>query len=234
MYRVILPFLLLAFAAMPLAAAPAPKASAADVTETIDCPPVVPAPVQESAPDNEHICLDKLKGLAVRLGQFLNLTLDDRKTKSFRDIPEGNCENNICPGPVTYKLMGFYPKHRVYVVRELLNEGENDIIVGMKAGMPSITLSGTAHFSPSGDFVAGVDNGGPMMSSDNSITIVELDAYPIRKVFGLYNEEGWEFVGWEGNNKLNVKTVQNIAPAHPYKAAIVLSDGAWQLHPAYK
>jgi hypothetical protein len=242
-------FILLFFAVSfqpALLAAPAKKPLGADITKPVEC---LPAKEAEASSEKridvypEKVCLDALKSLAKRKERVLELTLEDGRTKPFQDEPPNpECQHEGCPWEVYYRLIGFYPKHRIYVVREFLSEATDDIIVGMKictncvqGGIQNFNLNGLAHFSPAGDYVVGIEDGVAAMSSDTGITILSLNFDILSKVFNLYNGDNWEFVGWTNDKKLKVKTVIGESPTHPYDATIILSDdGAWRLHPNYK
>lgn len=111
-------------------------------------------PVPDS-PDRE--ALEKLRDRAYRNGIVLQLRLDGERSLKFVDntIVGESCDGY--DGCRKHRLIGYWPKHRQYVVDVDLWEGRDTYLVSardarlLRVGSPPL-------LSPSGEYAIGIDN----------------------------------------------------------------------------
>jgi len=111
-------------------------------------------PVPDSA-DRE--ALEKLRDRAYRNGIVLQLKLDSER--SLKLIDETNLGNtcNGYDGCRRHRLVGYWPRHRQYVVDVDLWEGRDTFLVSARDGR-LLRVGSPPLLSPSGEYAIGVDN----------------------------------------------------------------------------
>ena len=111
-------------------------------------------PIPDSA-DRE--ALEKLRDRAYRNGIVLQLQLDGNRSLKFVDntIVGESCEGY--DGCRKHRLIGYWPKHRQYIVDVALWEGQETYLVSARDGR-LLRIGSPPLLSPSGEYAIGVDN----------------------------------------------------------------------------
>lgn len=105
----------------------------------------------------EQQALETLRGRAYRNGIVLQLQLDgDRSLKFIDDTAVGgSCEMyTMCR---KHRLIGYWPKHRQYIVEVTLWEGQEAFLVSSRDGR-LLPVAGPPLLSPSGEYAIAVDS----------------------------------------------------------------------------
>src|SRR5262245_53558719 len=180
---------------------------------------VVPAAAQSSAPDaaatcvgsdadsaspeaRESACLLELGDRATRKGNALLLKLDHGQTKAYRSNPEA-CQNDVADKCVTYRLVGYHPSAKRYLLLVAGYEGRECKLVSARDGKATTFLD-VPHFAPDGStFFVNVYDG----SYDNWFGIGSVASNPPALVWemGPNVHQGWNFVRWIDNDQIALR-----------------------------
>jgi len=129
-------------------------------------------PVPDSA---DRDALEKLRDRAYRNGIVLQLKLDN--DRSLKLIDETNL-GNTCDGYAgcrKHRLLGYWPKHRQYVVDVDLWEGGDTYLVSARDGR-LLRVGSPPILSPSGEYAIGVDNS--IAYPNGGLELIDLRKHP--------------------------------------------------------
>jgi hypothetical protein len=96
----------------------------------------------------ERQCLGQLSGLATRSGDLLHLTLENGKTKTFKDEREA-CQRHDVGQCLVYRLTAYHPAQKLFVIEQAAYESFRVAAVHRHGG--SLTwLDDHPHIAPGG------------------------------------------------------------------------------------
>jgi hypothetical protein len=183
---------------------------------------------------DESECLKQLGGIVTRDGDHLRLKLANGKTKTFTTTQQA-CEAAVYEKCLQYRLTGYYSKYRHFLVDVgFLNHGGTTLLVSGRTG-DYIKLDAALHFSPSGKRLAAVS--ATEHDGENSIEIWSATSDLPKSEWRYVVPEGeyslYEFVGWDGDNRLKMRVTTRIGE-ELYEALSVEAiwmNGSWKLMP---
>jgi hypothetical protein len=186
---------------------------------------------------DEGECLKQLASLATRDGDHLRLKLTNGQTKTFTTTRRA-CEANIYDKCLQYRLMGYFTRHRQFLVDVgYLNHGGITFLVGGQTGN-HIRLDATPHYSPSGKRLAAVSASEAEDHAANSIQIWSTTSDPPKSEWRYTVPKGeyalYEFVGWDGDERLKMTVTTRIGqgPLKSLPVEAVRTSNGWKLMPA--
>jgi hypothetical protein len=189
---------------------------------------------EPTAEQDEARCLAQLKRLTSRNGGDLHVALNGGKPKLFRDDVSG-CEEGAWEKCITFQLAGYHPIGRLYLVVKSYYEGYEVLVVGRGTG-GEMGISTVPSFSPSGRYFVSID-ATELGDRKYDIAIWSIGKQDLPKLEWQYQTprgdpyEAWEFVGWDGDERIKLKVSVN--PGNGMKdfdADAVRTARGWQLN----
>jgi hypothetical protein len=183
----------------------------------------IPQPVgSEVRCDVEAKCLAEIHGIARRAGKQLLLKLDNGSTKLFTDTDDCETVGESC---VHTSLVSRLPLQHLFVLKEDRYEGFNSIIVSGRTGEVFRIADGVPNFSPDGKrfVVAAFDE----QDGINQVAVYGTNVFPPVPEWTYLPKsfmDGFEFVAWRGNNKVELRSVDQKSAA-----TISQTSGGWKL-----
>ena len=185
----------------------------------------------------EGECLKQLAGMATRDGDHLRLRLANGQTKTFTTTRKA-CEANIYEKCLQYRLMGYFTRHRQFLVDVgYLNHGGITFLVSRRTGN-HISLDAPPHYSPSGKRLAAVSASESVDHGENSIQIWSSSSDPPKSEWRYTVPQDeyalYQFVSWDGDERLKMTVTMHIGRNGPLQSlpveAVHTSNG-WKLMP---
>lgn len=152
----------------------------------------------------EAKCLSRMKGIAVRRGEALRISLQDGKTKSLlsnnRACEEGNAEK--C---VDYRLEAYYPDSQLFVLTARVYESYSVLVVNGTTGTTT-NMDDSPHLSPNGERLV-VAFSSEAWSTDRDIAVyrIENGALRLEWSYKAKGYEQWKFVAWDGDARIKLR-----------------------------
>jgi hypothetical protein len=183
------------------------------------------------SPESERACINQTTGAAVRGSAGLQLRLDNRKIRLFKD--KGNCERNPDTCEI-FLLYDYFPRGRLFLVHDQGYESDAWFLVSQRDGRKQRIVAPPG-YSPSKRWLASVNAIDGPSDANNGFDILPADINANEPAihYRPTENENWEFVGWDGDERLllNVTVHEDDGPAmvtHP--AEVTLLDGKWVLN----
>lgn len=183
----------------------------------------------------EKACIPKTGALATRRGGELRLTLGNGAVKLYKD----NQNKKACAkGPYesckSYMLYDYFPGPRFFLVHVLYYESDEWILVRQQDGKEEGIVA-PPRYSPSKKWLASVFWTEGPSDGNNGIDIVPANGDSTEAAFHYRPKdyELWEFVGWEGDDRLLVKVTSHAGSDPDFvtkPAEVVRVNGKWQLN----
>ncbi|WP_316224491.1 MULTISPECIES: hypothetical protein [unclassified Bradyrhizobium] len=183
----------------------------------------IPQPVgPEVQCDVEAKCLAELHGIAHRAGKQLLLKLDNGSTKLFTDTDACETAGESC---VQTSFVSHLPLQHLFVLKEDRYEGFNSIIVSSHTGDVFRIADGVPHFSPDRKrfIVVAFDE----QNGINQVAVYSTNVFPPAPEWTYVPKsfmDGFEFVAWSGNHKIELRSVDQKSAA-----TITQTLGGWKL-----
>jgi hypothetical protein len=181
----------------------------------------------------EEKCLSRLRGLVERIGNALEIKLQNGATKKFFSNFEA-CENAETERCLQYWMSAYLPKQRAVVLKIDAWESATAALVNVDSG--NLTkLEEEPHLSPSGDRFA-VVKATESEDFENHIAIYSAMPDPPALEYAHRNEAGtyalYSFVRWDGDARIKLKVVRRANGAHDLKefdTEVVRTKAGWQM-----
>lgn len=199
-------------------------------------------PVDAVRCEKEIDCLAGLKGLVSRKGDALRLALENGKTKVIKGNREA-CADSDAEKCLVFDLRAYLPSLDVYVIGVGLWEDDGALVVSTRTGK-ELYLEALPEFSPSGRWFVSVSNS-EMGDRTYDVGIWSTNPDKPKQEFRYdyrdppyspdeYRYEHWEFVAWDGDDRIKLKVTFNYADclAREFETDAVLTGDGWRLnHP---
>jgi hypothetical protein len=183
------------------------------------------------SPKFEKACIAKTGALVARRGRELRLKLASGALKLYKsNQPEGDCHGESCK---SYMLYDYFPEHRLLLVHVMYYESDQWLLVRQQDGREERVVA-PPRYSPSKKWLASVFWTDGPSDGNNGIDIVPANGDSTEPAFH-YRSEGyelWEFVSWQGDDRLLVKVTSHVGsdPELVTKPAeVVRVNGKWEL-----
>ena len=178
-------------------------------------------------------CLSRMKGIAVRSGDALRISLQNGKTKSLlsnnRACEEGNAEK--C---VDYRLEAYYPGLHLFVLTARLYEANSVLVVNGTTGAAT-NMDDSPHLSPNGERLV-VAFSSEAWSTDRDIAVyrIENGALRLEWSYKAKDYEQWKFVAWDGDARIKLRVTlhgeDQSGGLTTRDADLQLTDAGWRLN----
>lgn len=180
----------------------------------------------------EKSCIPKTGTLAARRGGELRLTLGNGAVKLYKDNQKA-CEKGPYDSCKTYMLYDYFPESRLLLVHVTYYESDQWLLVRQQDGKEE-NIVAAPRYSPGKKWLASVFWTDGPSDGNNGIDIVPANGDSTETAFH-YRSEGyelWEYVRWEGDDRLSVKVSWRPKPDSDlvdWPAEVVRINGQWQL-----
>jgi hypothetical protein len=169
----------------------------------------------------EASCLNRLSKLASRSGNTLTLKLGNGSAKTFRSNPEA-CQNDNADKCVDYRLIGYHPSARLFLVLARGYETRECQFVNVQNGTISKYLS-VPHFSPDGStFIVINDDITGARKYDIVIGTVASNPPVTRWGQAANDDEIWQFQRWLDEDSVYLKSDHQ-------EAVLTRAGNGWRL-----
>jgi hypothetical protein len=182
----------------------------------------------------EKACIAQTNSSAVRRGLELRLKFGNGTSRVYKNnFTEAACEQHqdTCK---TYFLYDYLPEHRLFLINVGYNESQEWFLVSQVDGKEQKIIAPPG-YSPSREWLASVyaTDGGD--DGNNGIDIFPANLDPTKPSFHYRPEEyeQWEFVGWDGDDRLLLKVTWRVGDDPKlvtWPAEVVRVNGKWQLN----
>jgi hypothetical protein len=159
----------------------------------------------------ERACIAQANSLAVRQGRELRLKLGNGASKVYKDRPTCERDSARCKN---YTLYDYFPEHRLFLVNVGYYEDDAWLLVRQLDGKEEQIVAPPG-YSPNKKWLASVYWSEGTDDGNNGIDIVpaDLNSSDLAFHYRPENYELWEFVRWDGDDRLVLKvTVHGANP----------------------
>jgi len=182
----------------------------------------------------EKACIATANPAVVRQGGELRLRFKNGASKLYRDNKsKAACEKGHYESCRTYILYDYFPERGLFLVNVGYHESQKWLLISQADGK-EVQIVAPPGYSPNKKWLASVYWTEGPDDGNNGIDIVNagldpMDAFHYRpKAYEL-----WEFVGWDGDDRLLVKVtwrVGNDPKLVTWPAEVVRANGKWELN----
>ncbi|MCS3495134.1 hypothetical protein M2189_005906 [Bradyrhizobium japonicum] len=182
----------------------------------------------------EKACLAKMGPQAGRRGGELRIKLGDGAVKLYKDNPNKKaCERGNSEACKSYMLYDYFPEARAFLVHVMSYEGDEWLLVRQQDGKEE-NIVAPPRYSPGKTWLASVFWTEGPSDGNNGIDIVPANGGSSEPAFHYRPDqyELWEYVGWEGDDRLSLKVTWRPKPESDlvdWPAEVVRINGRWQL-----
>jgi len=183
----------------------------------------------------EKACLAKMGPQAGRRGDELRLKLSNGAVKLYKDDPNKKaCESGQSDRCKSYMLYDYFPEARAFLVHVMYYESDSWLLLRQQDGKDEEIVA-PPRYSPSKKWLASVFWTEGPSDGNNGIDIFPVNIGSPEPTFHYRPDqyELWEFVGWEGDDRLSLKVSWRPKPDSDlvdWPAEVVRVNGLWQLH----
>jgi hypothetical protein len=185
----------------------------------------------------EKACIAQTNSSAARRGRELRLKISSGASKVYKDVQsKAACEKGPYDSCKTYILYDYFPENRSFLVNVGYYESDQWLLVSQEDGK-EVQIVAPPGYSPNRKWLASVYWTEGTDDGNNGIDIVPADLNPNEPAFHYRpeNYELWEFVGWDGDDRLLLKVTwhEGNDPTRELvtlPAEVVRLNGKWQLN----
>jgi hypothetical protein len=183
------------------------------------------------SPERERACLQQTAGSAIRSSAGLHLKLDNAKSRLFKDKADCERSPDTCE---RFSLYDYFPNGRLFLVHEQGYESDAWFLVSQRDGRKQRVVAPPG-YSPQKRWLASVYATEGPDDANNGFDILpaDMDANEPAIHYRPADYELWEFVRWDGENRLllNVTVHEYGGSALVTRPAEVgLVNGKWVLN----
>ncbi len=163
------------------------------------------------------------------------MKLNNGAVKQYKDNQgKAACENGPYESCKTYMLYDYFPERGLFLVDVMYNESDKWFLVGQRDGR-EVQIVAPPGYSPNRKWLASVYWTDGPDDGNNGIDVVpaNLDAPDPAFHYRPKEYEAWEYVGWDGDDRLLLKVtwcVGNDPNLVTWPAEVVRLNGKWQLN----
>lgn len=186
------------------------------------------------SPAVEKACLAKLGPQAARRGDELRLKLGNRAVKLYKDNrTKKACESGHYDNCKSYMLYDYFPEARAFLVHVSYYESDEWLLVRQQDGKEE-NIVAPPRYLPDKKWLASVFWTEGPSDGNNGVDIVPANNGSTEPAFHYRPDqhELWEYVGWEGDDRLALKVSWRPKPESDlvdWPAEVVRVKGQWQL-----
>jgi hypothetical protein len=184
----------------------------------------------------EKPCILRAKSFAERRGGELQLTFGNGTTRAYKD----NRNSKVCGAQGGYEdckrymLYDFFPEHGLFLINVGYSESQEWRLVRQRNGKEEAIVA-PPRCSPNKKWLAAVNWTDGPDDGNNGIDIVSATHDAADRSFHYRPKEYelWEFVGWDGDERLSLSVTWRVGDKPDlvtWPAEVVRANGEWQLN----
>jgi hypothetical protein len=174
-------------------------------------------------------CLQRMKGLVVRTGDTLRLSLGNGRTKVYTSDHQA-CEDNRLDKCVVHLLLRYYPGIQSFLISTSFYECGHYDLVNRRTGSV-LELSAFPKISPRGKYIVSTDTSDACKRDyDIGIWSTRTDPPAVELMYHAKGYENWEVTGWEDDDHIRLKAfISSREGRYDQEAEAVRSADGWKL-----
>ena len=187
------------------------------------------------SPADEAVCIAITHSKASRRGGELHLSFDNGISKVYKDNQsKAACEGGAYESCRKYVLYDYFPARGLLLLHLQFSESGQWFLINQRDGREEQIVAPPA-YSPNRKWLASVYWTDGPDDGNNGLDIVRADFSANEPAFHYRptDYELWEFVGWDGDDRLLLKVTWRMANSPAlvtWPAEAVRQNGRWQLN----